>query len=145
MPHAYATAADLRAHRPERDLIQLTDPMLDAIDETRIESALEAASAEIDGYLGARYPVPMDPPPAVLAVIAMDIAFYRLTVAVSPEVPEAVRKQLEDWCGFLRRVAAGKVDLVRVAEGGETGLSGPEDVFVGGSSPVFGRSAMDGY
>lgn len=142
---AYATADMMRAHRPERELVQLTDPELTAVDDTRLQTALSAASAEIDGYLGGRYPVPMDPAPQVLGIIAMDLAYYRLHQAVSPSVAEAVRKQYEDWTAFLRRVADGRADLVPPTTPDAAPVASPADVLVSGPDAVYSRPALGGF
>ena len=43
-----------------------------------IESAIEDADAEIDGYLAKRYAVPISPAPRVLNKFSKDIALYNL-------------------------------------------------------------------
>lgn len=141
----YATAADLRLSRPERDLVELTDPELVAVNDARLETALSEASKTIDGYLAARYPVPMDPAPEVLQVIACDLAFYRLHIAGSASISEATQKQRDDWIAFLMKVAADKAELAPppATDSGPGATDG--GVIAETHPPVFDRASMGAW
>ena len=91
MPHAYATPADLRTHRSEDDLRQLSAPEMNGVDDARLERALEAATAEIDGWVSGRYPTPLDP-------IAADELSCRLTI---PLLCVATDNSWSNWCATL--------------------------------------------
>ena len=58
---AYCTQADLLNQITEAEMIQLTDDAgAGAVDSVKVDAALNAASATIDAYSGARYALPQD-------------------------------------------------------------------------------------
>jgi phage gp36-like protein len=138
----YATAADLQARYPERDLIELTDPQAEELDPTKLERALADAAAEIDGYLQGRYVLPLQQPPKVLALYACDIAMYRLmTLRRSGDVEDA-RSRYDDAIRYLRSVSKGEVQL-GISDAGHAAQqeAGPELI----TAPRrFSRDSMHG-
>jgi phage gp36-like protein len=107
----YATAADLKARYPEKDLRELTDENATVIDDDRLDGALADASDRIDGYLIGRYAVPLVKPPRVLTEHACIIAMYRLQSLRPQSVSEVARKDYEDTIRYLEKVGEGKVQL----------------------------------
>lgn len=107
----YATQQDLIDRFGEEELVQLTDraePPAGEIDATVIGKALADADDAVNGYLAARYEVPLASPPLILKRTACDIARYYL---YEDRVTEAVRKRYEDAVAYLKDAAAGKVAL----------------------------------
>lgn len=98
---AYCAQADLVDRFGMEELIQLTDDArLGVIGSAALNRAITDASAEIDTYLRARYPLPLlSTPPEILSV-ACDIARYRLSDQLAPEIVkeryDAARKLLAD-------------------------------------------------
>lgn len=94
------------------ELIQRTDkfvPYTGAVVDSVLDRAIADADAEIDGYVGARYALPLpDPVPPVLVPIACDIARYRL---FDDSVTEIVRQRYEDAIARLKDIAAGRLSL----------------------------------
>lgn len=94
------------------ELIQRTDkfqPYTGAVVDAVLSRAIADADAEIDGFVGARYALPLcEPVPAVLVPIACDIARYRL---YDDAVPEIVRQRYEDAVSRLKDIAAGRLTL----------------------------------
>jgi phage gp36-like protein len=81
----YATLQSLRDRISEAELRQSSDAYGQAVDEARLQVALQDADAEIDSYLHGRYVLPLVgttglpmPTPQVLVRCACDIAIYRL-------------------------------------------------------------------
>jgi phage gp36-like protein len=110
---AYATPQDLIARFGPDEVEQLSDigrPRTGEIVASTLEVALADASAEIDGYLAARYPLPLDPAtaPALLKVFACDIARYRL---MSTRADDRVTEGYKAALIYLRDVAMGKIAL----------------------------------
>lgn len=140
---AYASAKDLRDRYPERDLIQLTDEDGETLDCSRLTRALDDASAEIDGYLQGRYSLPLHQAPEHLALLACDIAMYRLQVLRPLGDIEDARARYEDALRYLRQVARGEVQL-GLSEDGHAARqgAGPEMI-----SPrrTFSRDQMRGF
>lgn len=82
----------------------------DADQADAVSGALDQASAEIDGYLSARYALPLPTPPRVLERPCVDIAIYilahshtRLTTTIEDRYKQAIR--------FLELLSTGKAGL----------------------------------
>lgn len=105
----YATRAHMVAAFGEDELIQLTDrPGLGEIDDGVLNAALDAASAEIDGYVGRVATLPLAEAPVVLTNLALAIARYRL----STDQPDGrVRVDYEDAVAVLDKIAKGIILL----------------------------------
>lgn len=125
----YATQSDLEERFGPQELAQLTD-RVDGLmpDPAVVARAIADAEAEIDGYLAARYAVPLGTVPAVLVRLTCDIARYRL---YDDRVTEAVRTRYTDAIAFLRAVAKGdariegETALAATANGNEASVSEP--------------------
>ena len=89
------------------EMLQLTDAETDALSETdaaKIRTALEDASALIDGYVRVRYSLPLNPPPALLVRVCCDIArFYLYRDKPTDTVKEAYRQ----WLDILKQISTG--------------------------------------
>lgn len=106
---AYATLQDLQTRFGADELVERTDRQGGAtIDAAVVQRHLDDASAEIDGYLGARYAVPVDPVLPVLVGLCCDIARHRLW---QPVASEGVRQAYQDALRFLRDIADGRAVL----------------------------------
>jgi len=109
----YATQADLVDRFGETELAQRTNRVDGlTIDTAVLGRALADADAEIDGYLAARYTLPLASAPVVLTRLAADIARYRL---YDDGTPEAVRQRYEDAVSLLKRLSSGDVQLAGMA------------------------------
>lgn len=116
---SYATTDDVQARYLENDLIAMTDQTNQAVDLTRLQAALDDASAEIDGYLGVRYVLPLvdsvtaEPiaPPALLLRICVDMAVYGLmTLRPEADVKDA-RQRYEGGIRMLKLMSVGDVQI----------------------------------
>lgn len=93
------------------ELVELTDRAevaTGAIDEAVLGRALAEADAEIDGYLAARYTLPLASTPALVSRLANDIARYRL---YKDAVPEVVTDRYKSAVKTLEALATGKASL----------------------------------
>ena len=109
---SYTSLALLQDRFGLDELVQRSDkfqPYTGAVVTSVIDRAIADADAEIDGYVGSRYTLPLPlPTPPVLVPIACDIARYRL---YDDAVPEVVRQRYEDAIARLRDIAAGRLSL----------------------------------
>ncbi len=106
---AYASLADLQSRFSESELIDLSDrEQTGAINLDVIDQALADASAEIDGYLGGRYSLPLPSVPDVLTRLCCDIARYLL---YSERAPEQLQKRYDNAVGFLKALSKGDISL----------------------------------
>ena len=108
---AYCTLDDLKEQIPEDELRQLTDDEdIGVIDTARTDRAISDAGAEIDGYCGGRYKVPLSPVPGIIRKFCVDIAIYNLFQR-RQGAPEYREKSYENAIKFLQNVAKGVVSL----------------------------------
>ena len=109
---SYASLPLLQERFGLDELIQRSDkylPYTGAVVTSVIDRAVADADAEIDGFVGSRYTLPLpEPVPPVLVPIACDIARYRL---YDDAVPVIVRQRYEDAIARLRDIAAGRLSL----------------------------------
>ena len=143
---SYATPQDMINRYPNRDLVQLTneDPTVTTVNTTMLQQALDDASAEIDGYLAARFTLPLTDVPEVLNRIACDVAMYRLQSLRPIHDLTDARLRYDDAIAMLAKVAGGEMTLGVGADGHETQIaSGVEEV--AGPRRVFGRKRMRGF
>lgn len=135
----YATLDDLKKQLPEDLLINLTDDGGSGIIDTAVtDTALETADVEIDGYLGARYALPLSPVPGILGKLAVDIAIYNL-YARRQGPPEHWQKRYDNTIRFLERIADGRIGL-GAEDPGEGVASSAEVVSI--PERLFSRSSM---
>lgn len=105
----YASVADMVARFGETEVLELTDQEhTGEINEAVAERALRDAAAEIDGYLAARYRLPVTDTPRLLSLLCTDIARYRLQKGVSTD---QARERYEDAVVKLRGIAKGEINL----------------------------------
>lgn len=108
---SYCTLDDIKEQIPEDELIQLTDDEdLGVVDTSVTDRAIADADAEIDGYCGKRYGVPISPTPAIIRKVSVDIAIYNL-FSRRQGADEDRRTRYKDAIKFLENVAKGVVTL----------------------------------
>lgn len=137
---SYATISDLIARFGEAEIVARSDRTGSGVVDTEaVERALADAAAEIDGYIGARYTLPLPAVPAVLTRVACDIARYRLW---QDAASEEVRTRYEDARRLLEAVSRGVVSL-------GVPLSAmppsPRSAARSGQPAVFARSDTEGF
>lgn len=142
----YATQADIvTLYSP--DALHVADRDGDGVpDAGAVARALDLASAEIDSYIGARYRLPLEEPPAILMQYAVDIALYRL--ALSRDVASTEhRTRYDDARAALKDLSNGKSVLVFPggADGDDTdAVAEPRPIVSGGPERQFTRDKMAG-
>lgn len=123
-PVSYTTLQQLTDRFGDRMLIQLTDradPPDATIDAGVVDRALADTAAVIDGYLAARYVLPLAAVPPLVADLALTIAIYKLHVYMpDPKIEADHREALRQ----LQQIATGTIRLP---------LAGIEPVSQGGS------------
>ncbi|GEO82274.1 phage protein Gp36 family protein [Pararhodospirillum oryzae] len=124
---AYATPDDYIAAVGAAEAEDHAPAVGGGIDTARLTARLDAASDEIDGYLGGRYVLPEGRARAVCVALAR----YRMAADAQPD--GRVGKDYADATQYLRDVVAGKTALTPVASGTPVG---------GGAVLVSSRRAM---
>lgn len=111
----YATQSDLAARFGEAELLQQTDLTgTGAINSQAVADALTDASALIDGYVSARYSLPLAVVPGLLVGVCCDLARYALYIEA---VPPIVQQRRDQAISTLRDISQGKL---RLEVGGDT-------------------------
>ncbi len=140
----YATTQSMTDRVGDAMLVMLTDrgeTPLNVIDATVMARALADADAVIDGYLAARYVLPLAATPALIADIAGAIALWKLHVT-SPE--DKVKSDYDAAIKTLRDIASG---LIRVpdAAGVQPASSGDQGVAITDRERPFTADNMKGW
>ena len=143
---SYCVQTDIAKLLTPAQLVQLTDDDANGVaDAAPITEAIAEADAEIDGYLGSRYTVPVSPVPALLRTFSVAISLWKLYGRRSIS-NERRRQEYEDAIAKLKDLAAGRMVLPATG-GGEVASDGsdlPEASTVE-SDRVFSRGkASDG-
>lgn len=138
----YCTLSDILERIDEDRLIQLTDDEgTGAVSETRVATAIADADGLIDGYVGTRHAVPLDPVPAIIKTYSAVIAIYNL-FGRRDRVPDSRAQDYKDAVRFLELVAAGKISLGRDdPEGSPPTTDAPKIE----SDRTFTRSTLAGF
>lgn len=137
----YATVSDLVARFGEQEIVELSNLDLShdsEINQEAVERALADSAAEIDGYLAARYRLPVSGTPHLLSLLCTDIARFRLQKGVSSE---QARERYEDAVATLKRIADGRMNLP--LEASPPAIGAP--LAVPGRARVFDDETMRGY
>lgn len=134
----YAQVTDMQMRFGQEELEQLAPSDTGAVDQSKVESALNDASAEMDTYLGSVYTLPLSDPNPYLKTICCDITRFRLW---DDAVSEEVRKRYEDAVAWLKKVVKGDVSL---------GIENTEEVFHAATSRstsdrTFTRNSLDDF
>ena len=112
---AYATLADLTARAGEEEILQVADRDGDAVaDADVVAAAIATAESEINGYIGARYRLPLAEVPELVKTWAVSIARYHLH---RDGAPEHVVRDWKSAMDGLRDVSRSLISLPVV--GGE--------------------------
>lgn len=140
---AYIIQADLTEQLAERDLVLLTnDNKTGIVIADRVARAIASAEGVVNGYVGARYTVPLTGTiPDLVQKWTGDIAKYFLYQR--RRVPEDVRQAYEDAIASLRDVATGKMTLGIEPAPTASAISNQGAVY--GPERVFTREKMEGF
>lgn len=142
---AYATVDDVLKAMDRDVLIRLTDDEgIGDVDTARVQRALDDASEEVDGYVGSRYAVPLDPAPPILRKLTVDIAVYNLYSRLD-EPPEHRAERYRTALEFLSRVALGKISLGPQDPDGNPPASDAPELSADNPPRLFSRATMEDF
>jgi phage gp36-like protein len=89
-----------------------------------IENAIAGSGQLIDGYLSARYPVPLNPVPDNIKIFSVNITIAELLIDAGvnndSEADKAIIKRKDEALKFLEKVAAGTFNLPVKTDTGES-------------------------
>lgn len=143
----YATISDLKIRISDYELVSITaSPDSDVMDVVIIDSAIEMACIEIDGYLASRFDLPLATAPAILTKLAADLAVRNLYLRSPGGVPESHATMASSAEKMLIKIAAGTIDLdiPKDADESETEIVNDE-ISIDSSPRIFSRTKMQGF
>lgn len=139
---SYATLADLTSRAGETELRQIADRDRDGVpDPAVVDAALADARDAIDGYIGARYALPLAEVPPLVRVWAVAIARHILH---RNGAPEHVVQDYKDAIAALKDVARGLITLP-VAEGAAAPAPVAGEVLAAHPPQVFTPDRLRGW
>lgn len=109
----YVTVVAMTEKFGERELIRLTDteqPYQDAINLIKLNAAIETANSEIDGYIGSRYPLPLQTVPPFLKAVGCDLAYYHVCLG-DTTLNERTELRYNNAIKILTNIAKGVLTL----------------------------------
>lgn len=107
----YATQLDIEALYDPAVLVRVADHDEDGVaDDAVVTKGLDSASALIDGYISARYSLPLPTIPQFLRELCVDIAIYRMALTHGRRTEE-MRQRYEDAILMLKDISTGKAGL----------------------------------
>jgi phage gp36-like protein len=138
---AYCTQTDIADILTLETLIRLTDDEgAGIVDAARVAKAIEDADAEIDGYCGEKYSLPLSPVPVIIRKASVDIAIYNL-YSRRQGAPEDRKQRYDNTIKLLREIAKGTVTLGAGSPAAETS-DAPE---FSSQERIFTRDKMKGF
>ncbi|WP_166838704.1 gp436 family protein [Rheinheimera pleomorphica] len=139
----YCTVADMISRYGQQDMILLSwrEGAADGeINQPVIEQAIADATAEINGYIGGRYELPLSLVPDVLVRHCCDIARYLMS---GDRTPETVQKRYDSVISYLVKVGKGDLSL-GLSQGNPTEPS-ETIAMIQADGQVFNRKNSKGF
>lgn len=116
---SYCSIDDILCVIPHRELVNLTNDKPCAssdIDVERFEAVATTVDSLIDGYLRARYKLPLKSTPKFIKQIAVDIYAYRLYCRRPHDMPEHIKENYKVAINNLQEIRKGNLLLEDVSE-----------------------------
>lgn len=141
---AYCTLDQLNDRFGPATLVALTDRAdvpTGEVDIDVLNRAISEADALIDGYLAARYALPLASTPPLLVSLALDITLWRLHLG---EPSSKVKADFDAALRSLRDIASGTIRIPE-ATGLEPAAPGTSGVIVTDRTRPFNADDMTGF
>lgn len=137
----YATQTDLEERFGAREILELSDRENTGSTVVAVVArALTDADAEINGYLAARYALPLSSTPTVLVRLAADMARYYL---YDDKVTDQVKDRYDAAVKLLKAISGGTANLGIDAGNDQAPTSG--GVQITANERVFSRDTLSDY
>lgn len=118
----YCALDDIRAAYGDAVVLELADRDRDGVaDPAVVGAALDAAAAEIDGWMAKRYATPLVNPPPRIKQAAVVIAWFALHQGNGLRDGDPIRLDYNNQLKWLQAVASGAADLPGVSPAGAGG------------------------
>lgn len=124
----------------EHEVSALADRNNDGFDDVDVlAEALDAASAEIDGYISEKYVTPVAAPSARLKQMACHIARYHLAGADGAQETDPIKDRYSSCIAFLRDVARGLARIPEASMIGDISLTAGSPLMASGGNVFAGQ------
>ncbi len=141
---SYCTQDDIEKFIPAESLASLTTENEDEPDAAVVADCIARADAEIDGYLGIRYQVPVSPVPDLVKAMSVDLAIYNLHKRRPlMSMPDICKMAYGDRIAFLKAVVAGNATIG--ASAAEPPAVSQDVVEIGSSERIFSGDSLKGF
>ena len=110
---SYVTADAMLKKFGESELITLTDnerPYKDAINQEKLQAAIDAANTEIDCYIAGRYRLPLQTTPPFLTDLGCNIARYHACLG-NVATNSDIKTRYDNAVKILEKIAKGLIQL----------------------------------
>lgn len=148
---AYSTEADILFRLSDNEIKELVldDSSEDAERQTAyVGRAIDDADAEIDGYLGQRFSVPLATVPNLIRKISVDLAIFNLYARRDKALPDSRKAAYENSVKLLENTAKGLLSIgvsPLSTTGPEASTSVDDLVFTTGKASDGSTGTLDGY
>ena len=115
----YCLLTDITNVISQRELVNLTNdtPSINSeVDTSRFEAVSKDTDSLINGYLRARYKLPLKSVPNFIKQIATDICAYRLYLRRPQNIPDHIKDNYENAIKRLLDIQKGNLLLESIAE-----------------------------
>ena len=109
----FATLEAMTEKFGERELIGLTDnekPYQDVINMDKLNAAMDEANSEIEGYIAARYSLPLQTVPPFLKSLACHMARYHACTGTMSD-NDPIKTRYENAVKSLKEISKGTIAL----------------------------------
>lgn len=146
----YASQGDIvPTWMAEADAAQVVsgDPSATTLADGALDAYVEAAEAEIDGYVGQRYRLPLSAVPRMLTMLACRVARYRILTSRPSSPSETAQKDYDSALEVLGKIADGTVSLGADVAGDAIAAAAPpgSTLQAGSFTPVYTRDRLGGF
>eukprot|EP00828_Plagiopyla_frontata_P012061 TRINITY_DN16792_c0_g1_i1.p4 TRINITY_DN16792_c0_g1~~TRINITY_DN16792_c0_g1_i1.p4 ORF type:complete len:146 (+),score=39.84 TRINITY_DN16792_c0_g1_i1:284-721(+) len=144
---AYCTLTDILAVMDEQDVIQFTDDDDAGMPNVVVVDAVTAsAAALIDSYISGRYGTSLNPVPALVVSLAVDLSLYQIA-SRRGAAPVELRTRYEDAVRLLERISLGRAEIPDVVmDDDNAGTDNPAAAVVAQAQVYSGPgSGLGGY
>lgn len=128
---------------------QLTNdsPSATTVEATVLATLIGDAEAEVDGYLGHRYALPLSSIPALIVRLSARLTRFRLYTSRPGEVEKWLQDDYDNAVKLLEGIRDGKIALGLTEAGADpaAGQNGDRAVRASSQPRVFGRTNLEGY
>ena len=140
----YITQSDLEKRLSQRRVIELTaDEGEQSANTENLNAVIDQSEGEADGYIGSRYPVPLDPVPPVVKAFVLDIAVYRLKGRrQGVEEGSDAHRRYQDALKFFEKISKGIISLGANTPAPKTTS---HTVKISSSARIFTDKTLEGF